>query len=212
IVSEIAGTTRDSIESYADVRGIPVLIIDTAGIREVNDPLEKLGVERTEDLITKADVTLFVIDASKSLDAEDVRVAERFQSKEIVVLMNKADLGVKVSEDVVHGILPKAICVEFSAVTGQGLDALVDVVETLVYGGRVKQEESLLVTNVRHENLLRAALTEIDEAETMLIQGEAFDFSEINMKTAYENLGEITGKTVTDEVLEKVFSRFCVGK
>lgn len=202
IVTSVPGTTRDTVEEQAQIRGFTIRFIDTAGIHESTDEVESIGIERSKEALLKADLLLVVLDASKPLDDEDNQIL--YESKDIprIIVLNKTDLGKKLSID----------GVEVSIKEGYGLEKIEDAIEKYISGGRVRREEDLLLTNVRHINLVEKALNEINEALVMTNRNEAIDFIEVNVKAAFDYLGEIIGETATDQVINEVFSRFCLGK
>ena len=212
IVTEIPGTTRDTIEAWLNVDGIPVRLTDTAGLREAENPIEQEGVKRTKDELSKADLRLFLIDGSLSMDDGDVSLMDERDGKPAAIVISKADLKQELNESSLEALFPGLTVMKVSAVTGEGIGDIEGFIRDSVYGGRVKQNESLLITNMLHRDLLYKAAEEMDIACECLESGEALDFAEINMREAHKLLGEITGETITDEILERVFSRFCVGK
>ena len=212
IVSDIPGTTRDRIEEYLSLRGIPVKLTDTAGIRDADNSIEEIGIAMSKKAASNADLIALILDSSEALQKEDLMIAESLAEKDAVVMLNKTDLPGAIDVDRVHELLPKAVIIEISALTGEGIDIFEDYVEKAVYGGTLKQSGSLLVTNVRHKDLLVKASEEILKAIEMLGEGEALDFVEVDVRMAFDYLGEITGQTVTEDILDRVFSRFCVGK
>ncbi len=212
IVTEIPGTTRDVIEEGLSIRGIPIRLIDTAGIRQTVDQIEQMGIEKTRESLEQADLVLYLIDGSKSLSEEDFEISRQIQKKKVLILLNKDDLDRKVKEEDLKHLLPEAEWIRTSMTDGRGIDLLEDKIEHLVYQGKVYQEESAVVTNVRQKELLLQAVDSVHDAIEMLRRGEALDFVEMDLRRCWELLGEITGESVTDEIIDEVFSRFCLGK
>ena len=212
IVSDIPGTTRDKIEEYLSIRGIPLKLTDTAGIRDSLNEIEALGIEMSKDAISKADLIALILDASDNLSDEDRELAKNLSGKPVLIVLNKTDLPKIIVEKELKDILPNANIIEISALTGEGIEKIEDYIENAVYCGKVTQENSLLITNVRHKNLLLNAREEANKAAEMLRGGEALDFVEVDVRAAFDYLGEITGQTLTDDIMDRVFSRFCVGK
>ena len=212
IVTEIPGTTRDTIEEAVSIRSIPVYLIDTAGIRDTEDVVEKIGIERTRKALESADFIIFVTDASSPLDEEDREIIEEFKDRKSLVLLNKQDLGNAVTARDIQDISPNSDVVETCLLTGEGIEQIEDRIEALVYGGKLAQKDSVMVNNVRHEELLRKAGQSLQDAEEITRAREALDIIEIDIRQSYDDLGEIIGETVSDEVLDEVFSRFCLGK
>lgn len=212
IVTEIPGTTRDTIEEAISIRNIPLYLIDTAGIRKTDDVVEKIGIEKSKEAFNKADFVIFIMDGSQPLSKDDMEIAEYIDPEKALILLNKCDLsGVLTSEDVKR-ILPKANIIETSLISGQGIDEIEDFIESMVYGGRLTQQESIMVNNVRHIELLNKGRDSLKDALEMTEKNEALDFIEIDVKNAYEYLGEIIGETVSDDIIDEVFARFCLGK
>lgn len=212
IVTEIPGTTRDTIEEQVSLKGIPVKLTDTAGIRESEDVVERLGIQRSKEAFNKADLLLFLVDSSQPLSAEDRELCSLLADRRCIVLLNKSDLSGVLTEQEMHELLPKAIVLSTSLTEGIGLDRLEETITDWITGGKVRRKEDVLVTNVRHIELLRRTREEIEEALAMTRRQEAMDFIEVNTRAAFDLLGEITGQTAGDEILEEIFSRFCLGK
>lgn len=212
IVTEIPGTTRDTIEEAISIKDIPVKLTDTAGIRETEDKIEKIGIEKSKESFNRADLVIFILDGSKPIEAEDLSIIEKLEGRNVIVLLNKEDLGIEVSQEKISQMLPGATVIRSSVKNGQGITALEDAVERLVYGGKVKQEESLLVTNVRHMELIEQAAAAIKDAGRMAENGEALEFIEVDVRRCWELLGEIIGESVTEDIIDQVFARFCLGK
>ncbi|MEG1583436.1 MAG: tRNA uridine-5-carboxymethylaminomethyl(34) synthesis GTPase MnmE, partial [Anaerovorax sp.] len=212
IVTEIAGTTRDTIEEMITIKGIPIKLTDTAGIRETADTIEKIGIEKSKEAFNKSDLLIFLIDASQDLEEADLDIIKYLENKKAIVLLNKIDLGREIKAKKIKEYLPKAIILEISVKHETGIEQLEDQIEQLVYGGDVKQNDSMLITNVRHKNLLEQGKKAMEDAKKMAELGEALDFIEVDLKNAYQLLGEMVGESVTDDIIDKVFERFCLGK
>ena len=212
IVTEIPGTTRDTIEEAVSIRSIPVYLVDTAGIRQTEDIVEKIGIEKTKEAFNDADLVIFIADASRSLGEEDEDILMRLEGRRSLVLLNKTDLGNAVTPRDIEKRSPNSDVIETCLLRGEGIEQIEDKIEELVYGGKLTQKDSVLVSNVRHEELLRKALQAAGDARTITEAGEALDIIEIDISQCYDWLGEIIGETVSDEVLDEVFSRFCLGK
>ena len=212
IVTEVPGTTRDTIEEAVSIRNIPVYLIDTAGIRQTNDLVEMIGIERTKEAFNQADLIVMIVDASTPLTEEDRDILERLADRRSLVLLNKTDLGNAVAPRDIADISPNSDVIKTCLLTGEGINRIEDKIEALVYGGHLSQKDSVMVNNVRHEELLRKAKQSLEDAAVITETGEALDIIEIDIREAYDYLGEIIGETVSDEVLDEVFSRFCLGK
>ena len=212
IVTDIPGTTRDTIEEVLSIRNIPVYLVDTAGIRETSDEVEKMGIEKSKEAFNQADFILFLLDGSRPLEEEDLQIMELLKERKSLVLINKRDLGEAISIEEIAAKLPASQVIEASLLKGQGITEIEDAVEDLVYGGEIVQKESMMVNNVRHIELLQQAVKSLTDALHMSERREALDFIEVDVKNAYERLGEIIGETVSDDIINEVFARFCLGK
>lgn len=212
IVTEIPGTTRDIIEESINIRKIPVTLIDTAGIRKTEDIVEKIGIEKSKEAFNQADLVIFMLDSSSPLDDEDLGIMDIIGDRYAICLLNKTDLGIAVKKDDISSIIPNSVIIETAVSDGIGIELICDEIENLVYGGRVKQEESLIVTNVRHKALLEEALGSVDDALKMAKSLEPLELLEIDVNNAYASLGRIIGDEVEEDILNEVFRRFCLGK
>ncbi|MDY5606604.1 MAG: tRNA uridine-5-carboxymethylaminomethyl(34) synthesis GTPase MnmE [Lentihominibacter sp.] len=212
IVTEIPGTTRDTIEEAVSIRNLPVYLIDTAGIRDTDDTVEKIGIEKTKEAFNNADYIILVVDGSRPLTSEDEEIISYVRGRRALVLLNKRDLGAEVTVDVISEKLPDCDIIEAALSKGEGLKEIEDNIESLVYGGQISQGESLMVNNVRHIDLLKHADSAAGDALSLLEIMEPLDIVEIDIRNAYDFLGEIVGDTVSDEIISEVFARFCLGK
>lgn len=218
IVTDIPGTTRDTIEEFASVAGIPVRLTDTAGIRETEDMIEKIGIQRSRDSIRSADIVIFVADGSDTISAEDEAIISQLASKNVIFVFNKSDLGIRIGHREIEKIMEKkgiqANCtfLEISALTGEGVEKIAEEIRNIVFRGGAAAENELMITNARHADLIDRSLHLLSDAETMLKNGEALDFAETDIRSAWNLLGEIIGETVNQDILTEVFSRFCLGK
>ena len=212
IVTEIPGTTRDTIEEAVSIRDIPVYLVDTAGIRDTADRVEQLGIERSKEAFNSADLVVLIVDGSSQLGDEDRDIARYLTGRQALILVNKTDLGRVVTDAQLQEMAPGADIIEASVISGRGIDEVEEFIEKMVYGGSVTQRESVMVNNVRHAELLRQAKESVGDALMMARAGEALDFIEVDVRDAYDRLGEIIGETVADDIINEVFSRFCLGK
>lgn len=209
IVSPWPGTTRDTLEETLNLRGIPLCLIDTAGITDSTDLVGKLGIERSHQALQQADLVLLVLDGSETLQPEDWQIAELVRNRTVIVVVNKSDL-VQVADH--HAIWPQSPHVVLSALTGEGLSELEEVIEETVFSGQVQARELPAISNPRHCEILRRALSQIIAAQHTLSDHGTADLLAVDMTAAASALGEITGETVSEDVLETIFGRFCVGK
>lgn len=212
IVTSIAGTTRDTIEEKLSIRSIPIVLTDTAGIRETEDQIEKIGIEKSKESFNTADLVIFVCDMSKELESEDLEIISHIGDRKVIVLANKIDLEPKLTVEEIKKHITNATVIETSMEDGRGIEEIKDEIESLIYGGEVKQNNSLIISNARHLELLRGTKSSLDDAVNMVRMFEALEFIEVDVKKAYELLGEIIGETVSDDIINEVFARFCLGK
>ena len=212
IVTSVPGTTRDTIEEMLTIRGIPVKLTDTAGIRETEDLIEKIGIEKSKEAFNNADLIIFMADRSRALDEEDFSILNHIRDKKAVVILNKTDLPSAFDSVELEKHLPEACIIEASVANGDGIEELENVVENMVYGGEVKQSNSMMVTNVRHKNLLEEADTSLGDAIEMAKACQPLELLEIDASRAYECLGAIIGEAVEEDIINEVFKRFCLGK
>lgn len=207
IVSPIPGTTRDTLEEIVNIRGVPFILVDTAGLAAHQGLVESLGVERSREVIVQADFVLLVIDSSVPLRGTDKEIIDMLSEKSVLIAANKSDLKKRARLD----NIPHEI-VYISALTGEGIDQLEEKMVEYVFGGKALSCDTLLVSNPRHKACLEQAITHLDQALDGIASGMPDDCITIDLTSALNTLGEITGETVNDELLEIIFSRFCIGK
>jgi tRNA modification GTPase len=210
IVTPIPGTTRDTLEETVNVQGVPLVLVDTAGIRaETDDEIERIGVARSRAALDRADLALLVIDGSQPLADADQEIAALIGRKPALVVVNKCDLP---QRELSAGLLPAASRLNVSALIGEGIDALEDAIVELIFGGAVTTADTPLVSNPRHQALLKRALDHVRAAEGGHLGGLSPDLVSIDVREAVDALGEITGETASEDLLETIFSKFCIGK
>ena len=212
IVTEIPGTTRDTIEEAISIRNIPVYLVDTAGIRETSDEVERLGIERSKAAFNEADFIIFIMDGSSAISDEDREIASYLDGRDSVVLINKNDLERGFTNDDVRELVNDPVIIETSLINNEGIEEIENHIEELVYGGELSQHDSTMINNVRHIELLKQSRDSLRDAMEMTLAREALDFIEVDVRNAYDLLGEITGETVSDDIINEVFARFCLGK
>ncbi len=211
IVTDIAGTTRDILEERISLEGISLNIVDTAGIHNTEDKVEQIGVSRALEAASGADLIIYVVDASISLDENDFRIMEFIKDKKAVVLLNKSDLEQTVSPDEIFRLSGhRAISV--SAKEETGIDELEKRIRSMFYDGEIDFNDQILITSVRHANALREAHESILMVRDSIENGMPEDFFSIDLMNAYEKLGLIIGESVEDDLVNEIFSRFCMGK
>ncbi|HBC91633.1 MAG TPA: tRNA uridine-5-carboxymethylaminomethyl(34) synthesis GTPase MnmE [Pelotomaculum sp.] len=213
IVTEIPGTTRDMIEEIINIRGIPLKIIDTAGLRETEDEVEKIGVARTRDSIGRADLILLVLDAARGLTGGDRSILESIGEKKSIILLNKVDVAeIKIEQGEVESLAPGSPVLWISAKQETGLSELEDTIVDMVLGGRAPSSDTVLVASLRHKQALEKAASHLAEAINGIHGKLPLDMVSIDLRSAWESLGEITGSSSTEELLDRIFADFCIGK
>ncbi|WP_160692849.1 tRNA uridine-5-carboxymethylaminomethyl(34) synthesis GTPase MnmE [Clostridium sp. C2-6-12] len=208
IVTDVPGTTRDVIEEYINLDGIPIRITDTAGIRETEDVVERIGVEKSKEKIEEADLIILMLDTSREIDEEDKAIIDKIKDRKYIALLNKIDLDMKISEEVICNLNNK---IDISAKTGKGIDDLKNVIKDLFFNGEINSE-SLIVSNARHKQALYRAMENCEAAISKVNANEYLDLISIYITAAMKALGEITGNELEEDLLNKIFSEFCVGK
>ncbi|TEB13707.1 tRNA modification GTPase MnmE [Pelotomaculum propionicicum] len=213
IVSDIPGTTRDIIEEMINIGGIPLKIIDTAGLHETENIIEKIGMEKTREMINRADLVLVVLDAGRELVAADLDIIGSVRDKKAVFLVNKDDLAEKkISVEELDVLAAGRPVLWVSAKEETGLDELEEKIFEMVMGGHLSGTDDALVTNTRHKQALEAAQRHLTDAVAELKKKVPVDVAAIDIRAAWEALGEITGNTVTEDLLDRIFADFCIGK
>ena len=211
IVTDIEGTTRDTLEESINLNGVFLNLIDTAGIRDSEDVVEQIGVNKAKELAEKSDLVIFVADASKELDENDKKIINLIKDKQAIVLLNKSDLGTIINEKNVSEFDNKPV-ITFSAKTGDGLDELENKIRDLFYEGKVKYNDELYITNARQKESLINAKNSIKEVIKSVENDMPEDFYSIDLMDAYTYLGQIIGESVEDDLVNEIFSKFCMGK
>ena len=211
IVTDIEGTTRDTLEESINLNGVFLNLIDTAGIRDSEDVVEQIGVNKAKELAEKSDLVIFVADASKELDENDKEIINLIKDKQAIVLLNKSDLGTIIIEKNVSEFDNKPV-ITFSAKTGDGLDELENKIRDLFYEGKVKYNDELYITNARQKESLINAKNSIEEVIKSVENDMPEDFYSIDLMDAYTYLGQIIGESVEDDLVNEIFSKFCMGK
>ena len=212
IVTDIAGTTRDVIEEFVNIKGIPLKIVDTAGIRETEDIVEKIGVERSKESYNTADLVIMVLDSSRPLSQEDREILETLENKKTIVLLNKTDLPQQIDIDELSKYVDCSSIIKISALQHKGIEELQDKIEAMVYKGSVKNSSNLMITNSRHKDALLKAYESINDAISAIDQNMPYDFIEVDFKNIWDYLGYINGDTVKEDLLDTIFANFCIGK
>lgn len=210
IVTDIPGTTRDVIEEYINISGIPIKIIDTAGIRETDDVVEKIGVERSRAKINDADLIILILDSSNELTEEDKEIINHISNKKYMILLNKSDLNSKITQKDLENINCTNIY-NISAKTGEGIDEVRTAIKDMFFKGEISTN-NVIITNTRHKEALLRAYECIESAINTLNYTFAIDLASIDIRNAWTFLGEITGDSLEENIIDKIFKDFCLGK
>jgi len=212
IVTNIPGTTRDVIEEYVNINGIPLKIIDTAGIRETDNEIEKIGVSRSKSFFNKADLVIFVLNNAEEISKEDREIIQYIEDKKVIVVINKTDLESKIDFNELNELLKNKIMLRTSITNEHGIEEVENEIAKMVYNGDIQSSENEYITNIRHINLIKKAFNSINAAINATESEIGYDFIEVDIKDAYDYLGEITGDAIGEDVIDKIFSNFCLGK
>lgn len=211
IVTEIAGTTRDVLEEQINLNGITLNVMDTAGIRDTSDKVEKIGVDRARNYAINADLVIYVIDASTNLDDNDYQIMDLLQDKKTIILLNKSDLNTKITPEDVKSRLDKKI-ISISAKENTGIDEFENTIKEMFFHGEVTFNDEVYSINARQKNSLQIVLNHLQQVNRSIEDGMEEDFFSIDLMGAYEELGKIIGESVEDDLVDEIFSKFCMGK
>lgn len=212
IVTEVAGTTRDVLEEYVNVRGVPLRLVDTAGIRDTEDIVEKIGVERSRKALSEADLILFVLNNNEPLTEEDRTLYEVIKNEDAIVIVNKTDLERRLDIEEVKTMIGDTPLIQTSMLKQEGIDELELQIRDLFFGGEVQNQDMTYVSNSRHISLLKQARQTIQDAIDAAEAGIPMDMVQIDLTRTWEILGEIIGESASDELINQLFSQFCLGK
>ena len=212
IVTPFPGTTRDLIEETLNIRGIPVIIADTAGLHETDDPVEVIGIKKTQEYINSSDLILFMVDAGTSLSGEDYKIYETIQDKRAILVVNKSDLVADDFEPELPDLWKKTPYLKISALYGRGLNELKDLIARVVMGNNGLEIRNTIIPNLRHKIALEKSLQLSVSAVEEIRKGTPFELIAIDIKEAIDSLGEIMGVTAKEDVIDQIFRRFCIGK
>ena len=211
IVTDIAGTTRDVLEEQINLNGVTLNLVDTAGIRDTDDVVEKIGVSKAKEYATTADLIIYVIDSSTQLDESDYEIIELLKGKNSIILLNKSDLNVVTDESIVSKLIDSKI-ISISAKQNIGIEELENTIKEMFLNGDVSFNDEIYITNIRHKNLLNQSIISLKHVINSIENGMPEDFYSIDLMSAYESLGLIIGEAVEDDLVEEIFSKFCLGK
>ena len=212
IVTEYEGTTRDTIEEFVNIEGIPLKLVDTAGIRNAQDEVEKIGIAKSKEIARDADLIIAIFDSSKELTDEDMEILNIIKNKKSIILLNKSDLNsvLNINDKRFTNITENIL--KISALEGQGLDELYSIISKMFSLNEINLDNDLVITNIRHKNLISKAIENVKKARNTIEENMPVDIIAIFVKNILEDLGNITGEFVTDDIINEIFSKFCLGK
>lgn len=212
IVTEIEGTTRDTIEEMVNINGIPINLIDTAGIREATDEVERIGIEKSRKMAEKADLIIAIFDSSKELEEEDLKILELIRGKKNIILLNKIDLDIKIDENNEKLKELKNNIIKISALNKTGIEELGNKISELFNLNQINLDNELVITNIRHKNLITKAIESVKSARIDLETKTPLDIVTISIKNIINYISEITGDNTSEDIINEIFSKFCLGK
>ena len=211
IVTDIAGTTRDVLEEAINLNGVSLNIMDTAGIRNTEDIVEKIGVDKAKTYANEADLVVYVVDASREFDQNDYDIIELIRDKKTIILLNKSDLATVITKDMVKSIIDKPI-VSISAKEEQGIQEFEHIIKNMFFHGEISFNDEVYITNMRHKAAIQDAYHSLQKVIVSIDNDMPEDFYSIDLLDAYESLGSITGETIGEDLVNEIFSKFCMGK
>ena len=212
IVTEIEGTTRDTIEEFVTINGIPLKLVDTAGIRKAKDEVEKIGVSKSREIAKEADLIIAIFDSSKDLTAEDMEILDLIKGKKVIILLNKIDLNQKIDENDSRLLAISKDIIKVSALNNLGIDKLYETITDMFNLNQINLDNEILITNLRQKNLITKAIEHVKVTKNSISSSMPLDIVAISIKEILEDLGNITGDEVTEDIIDEIFSKFCLGK
>ncbi|GIP36024.1 tRNA uridine-5-carboxymethylaminomethyl(34) synthesis GTPase MnmE [Paenibacillus sp. J2TS4] len=212
IVTDIPGTTRDVIEEYVTINGIPLKLLDTAGIRETSDIVEQIGVEKSRSALSEADLILLVLNASEELHDDEIQLLEQLKDRQVIVIINKIDLPRQLNSTLLASFLAEERIVSMSVQEDKGMEELEKAIAAIFFSGQLESNDATYVSNVRHIHLLKQARVSLVEAMTAAEQFVPIDMIQIDVRNSWEQLGEIIGDSIGESLIDQIFSQFCLGK
>lgn len=212
IVTEYEGTTRDTIEEFVTINGIPLKLVDTAGIRNAKDEVEKIGIEKSREIASTADLVIALFDSSKELDDEDLEILEIAKNKKSIIILNKMDLEAKINEKNEKIKQTNAPIIKISALKKEGIEKLEEEITKLFNLNEINLDNEIVITNARHKNLISKAIENVKKTKETIKNEMPLDIVAIFIKDILEDLANITGEIVTDDIIDEIFAKFCLGK
>ena len=212
IVTEYEGTTRDTIEEFVNIEGVPLKLIDTAGIRDAKDEVEKIGIKKSKEIANDADLVIAIFDSSRDLTKEDIEILDITKNKKSIILLNKSDLNSVLTENDSRFKEITENVIKISALNGEGLEKLYSLISKMFSLEEINVDNDVIITNLRHKNLISRAIENVKKAKDTVEQNMPIDIIAIFVKDILEDLGNITGEIVTDDIINEIFAKFCLGK
>ena len=212
IVTDIEGTTRDTIEEFVNINGIPLKLIDTAGIREAKDEVEKIGISKSIAQVKEADLIIAIFDSSKKLTKEDLEILKLIKNKKVIILLNKIDLKSEIDENDERLTNVTKNIIKISALNKNGIEKIYEKISEMFNLNEINLENDILITNIRHKNIISKAIENVKKADEAINLNMPIDIITIYIREILEDLGEITGEVVTEDIINEIFSKFCLGK
>ena len=212
IVTEIEGTTRDTIEEFIQIDGIPIKIIDTAGIRETENIVEQIGITKSKEAANEADLVIAIIDSSKELSKEDIEILKFIKDKKAIILLNKMDLDTKVTHEKIIKIVNNKEILDISALNKEGIEELFETISNMYKFNEIEIDDSVTITNNRHKNAIENMIKSVEKAEDAINRKMPIDVVTIHITDILGEMGKITGESVSEDVINEIFKKFCLGK
>lgn len=212
IVTQYAGTTRDTIEEFVNIDGIPLKLIDTAGIRQAKDEVEKIGIAKSREIAKDADLVIAIFDITQELTEEDIEILELMKNKKSIILLNKIDKEAVLQEDDLRLLELNSPIIKISALNYNGIEKLQEEIANMFHLNEINLDNEIIITNMRHKNLISKAIENVKKTKETINQKMPLDIIAIFIKDILEDLGNITGETVNEDIINEIFAKFCLGK
>ena len=212
IVTEIEGTTRDTIEEFIQIEGIPIKIIDTAGIRDTENEVEKIGISKSKEAANEADLIIVIIDASKDIDKEDKEILELIKNRKSIILLNKIDLQTKIKEEDIKILMPEKPVISISALNKDGIEKIFNKIAEMYKFNEIEIDDSVTITNNRHKQAINNMITCAEKVQEAIQNNMPIDVVTIHITEILNEIGKITGESVSEDIISEIFKKFCLGK
>lgn len=212
IVTDIEGTTRDTIEEFVTIKGIPLKVIDTAGIRQAKDEVERIGIEKTKKQINDSDLIIAIFDSTRELQQDDLEILELIKDKNAIIILNKEDLGKNILKENAKILETGKKIIKISALKKTGIEEIYDEIFNMFNINKIQVEDGEFLTNIRHKNSITNSIKKLEKAEQTIVDNMPIDVIAIDIKDALNELGKITGDSVSEDIIKEIFKKFCLGK